>query len=327
MGSRSFALLLVIASPAMTIGGAYAGADAALPPDNTGFGLTIPSRWIDSPELSMLAALGVDFAVMAGILLLNRSFNLIRGLRGAGWLFAALYMLMQGATGAAGQFTGGSLLVLVAIASFFLLYSVYQRPDMARRVLLVFVMLGAGSLIDYGFIPYLIVMAAGCVQMRVMGMRCIIAMLAGTLVPLWVLWAFGLIEPCSFSMPEVVSIFAPESHRPALRLVTATVVVMAAGIVTGLLDMLQVYARNARTRAFFGLFAVTGIMTMILSVIDFNHIYFYAPLLNVCTAFFMTLLYSFRQRGSLGAGTVAISLVTVAFAVLYIWKIINVLMS
>ncbi len=41
----------------------------------------------------------------------------------------------------------------------------------------------------------------------------------------------------------------------------------------------------------------------------------------------MTLLYSFRQRGSLGAGTVAISLVTVAFAVLYIWKIINVLMS
>ena len=68
---------------------------------------------------------------MAGILLLNRSFNLIRGLRGAGWLFAALYMLMQGATGAAGQFTGGSLLVLVAIASFFLLYSVYQRPDMA----------------------------------------------------------------------------------------------------------------------------------------------------------------------------------------------------
>ena len=112
----------------MTIGGAYAGADAALPPDNTRFGLTIPSRWIDSPELSMLAALGVDFAVMAGILLLNRSFNLIRGLRGAGWLFAALYMLMQGATGAAGQFTGGSLLVLVAIASFFLLYSVYQRP-------------------------------------------------------------------------------------------------------------------------------------------------------------------------------------------------------
>ena len=76
----------------------------------------------------------------------------------------------------------------------FLLYSVYQRPDMARRVLLVFVMLGAGSLIDYGFIPYLIVMAAGCVQMRVMGMRCIIAMLAGTLVPLWVLGLLGLLS-------------------------------------------------------------------------------------------------------------------------------------
>ena len=49
--------------------------------------------------------------------------------------------------------------------------------------------------------------------------------------------------------------------------------------------MLQVYARKRAHAGLFGLFAVTGIMTMILSVIDFNHIYFYAPLLNVCTAF------------------------------------------
>ena len=165
-------------------------------------------------------------------------------------------------------------------------------------------MLGAGSLIDYGFIPYLIVMAAGCVQMRVMGMRCIIAMLAGTLVPLWVLWAFGLIEPCSFSMPEVVSIFAPESHRPALRLVTATVVVMAAGIVAGLLDMLQVYARNARTRAFSD--SLPWRHHDHDPVGDRFQSYLFLCTVAQCVhGVFMTLLYSFRQRGSLGAGTVA----------------------
>lgn len=311
---------------AVTVLGYGSDEGGMLPPANRGFGLMSPDRWITVPWLSFVAGIAANFVAMAGIMLLNRSFNLIRGLRGGGLLFAALFMLMQGASPGAGQFTGGSLMVLVALVSFALLYSVYQRSDMTRRVFLVFVMLGAGSLVQYGFIPYFAVMVTGCVQMRVMNMRALIAILSGSLVPVWILWAFGVVSIDSFALPDFVNIFAPGTLRAALPVAAATLVAMIAGCSTGLLDMLQVYARNAKTRALFGLMATTGIMTGVLSVIDFANIEFYLPLLNLTTAFFVTLLFSFRPRGALGSGTVAISLLTIAFVALYVWKIIAILM-
>ncbi|MBD5347217.1 MAG: hypothetical protein HDR92_08850 [Bacteroides sp.] len=325
VGSRSFAVVLIIASVVVTVIGAQTGSVNPVTPPTGGFGLPWPSQWITSPAISLVAALGVDFIAMAGIILLDRTFHIIRGLRGSGLLFAALYMLMQGVLPAAGHFCGGSVMVLVALASIFLLYSVYQSPDL-RRVLLVFVMLGAGALVDYGFVPYILVMAVGCIQMRVMGLRAIVAILAGTLVPLWVLWNFGCVKMGDFVVPGFIDNFDLGSLRNVIPSIAATGVVILTGCATGLLDMLQVYARNARTRAFFGLFAVTGIMTGLLCVIDFEHISFYAPLLNLTTAFFVTLLYSFRQRNSLGAGTVAISVLTLLFGGFYIWKTIVSLM-
>lgn len=291
--------------------------------DSRGFGLTSPAGWFADPWVSSGAGMCVNILVMTGIIIINRTFNLLRGLPRGGLLWASLFMLMQAGVPFGGRFSGGSLLSLVAIISIGLLYSVYQQPGLTRRVLLVFVLLGAGSLVQYGFIPYLAVMTIGCVQMRVMSLRTLIAIVAGTLVPLWVLWCFGVVSPENFSLPLFQNIFTPGTLMAALPVAVATLLSMMAGCGAGLADMLQVYARNARTRAFFGLIASTGIMTGVLSVIDFGNIEFYLPLLNITTAYFVTQLYSFRPRGAMGAGTVAIVMLTVLFLALYIWRIID----
>lgn len=323
IGSRSYALLLILASVVITVAGWGAGSRVLLPVEGRGFGFAAPWEWLPSRGLSLAAALACDLAVVAGIFIINRNFNLIRGLRGGGLLFAALYMMMEGVAPSAGHFSGGNLLVLVVLASIFLLYSVYQSHGLTRRVLLVFAMLGAGSLVSYGFMPYILVMAAGCVQMRVMNLRTLIAIVAGTLVPAWILWSFGVISFDGFAVPAPsVILSSPDIMLTMPLAVGATLVAVVAGFASGLLDMLQVYARNARTRAFFGLMAVTGLMTCILSVADFANVAFYAPLLNLTTAFLATLLYSFHPRGSLGAGTVVITVLTILYLALYIWKII-----
>lgn len=321
VGSRGFALLLVVASIAITLLGYSPSGANLLQPEGSAFGLPSPALWFTSPLASFIAALVADLIAMALIIMLVRKYNLIRDLRGGGMLMGAIYMLLEGARPAAGHFFGSHLLLLVVIASIFILYSLYQRYDLNRRILLIFVMLGTGVLFDYGFLPYLVVMVLGCAQMRVLNLRSLVAIVAGTFTPLWLLFAFGLIDFSRFEVPDFINILMPGNLSSALRLTAAALVAVVTAIFTGFLDMLQIYARNARTRAFFGLIAITGIMTALMCIVDFKHIDFYVPLLNFATAYFVTLLYSLRRRGSLGAGTVAIVILTLAFIVFYIWKI------
>lgn len=327
IGSRSFAMVLIVASVAVTVAHGLSGAGPLITAGPGGFGLPWPEQWLTSPAWSLAATLGLELLILTAIIQLNRGFNLIRGLPAGSMLWGALFMLFQSASPGAGSFTGGLIMALGALIATALLYSVYQQPLLTRRILLVFVMLGAGSLFEYGCIPYFAVLVIGCIQMRVMNPRTIIAIVAGTLVPAWILVAFGLIELNRFIMPMPVSIFAHGSLEAALPTVVTALVTIAACLFTQMLDMLQIYARNARTRAFFGLIATAGLMTSVLCVIDFGNIGFYTPLLNLTTAYFVTLLFSLRKRGATGPGTTLIALLTLIFIGLCLWTFTASLMS
>lgn len=284
-------------------------------------GLPSPAEWLTDPTISFILAVALELCAMVGILLMVRAFNLMRGLRGGGLLMAGLFMMMQGASPSAERFSGGSLLAIVIITSVIALYSIYQRADGNQRIFLVFFLLGAGGLVQYGFIPFIPVMILGCFQMRVISLRAVVAILSGLLVPLWILWGFGVITFDTLTLPRFVNLFAPETFSNALIIAAATSAAILLGASTGLLDMVLIYARNAMTRARFGLMALIGLTAGILAIIDFGNILFYSTILNLSTAYFMTLLFSLRSRNQMGAGTVVIALSTLLFAALYIWKL------
>lgn len=319
VGSRSFALTIIVASIAVTVAHGLSGAGSLVTAGPGGFGLPGPGKWLGDTVWSLIAAIGLELLILTAITQLNRGFNLIRGLPAGSMLWGAMFMLFQSASPGAGSFSGGLVLALVAVVSTALFYSVYQQPLLTRRILLIFVMFGAGVLFDYGCIPYFAVLVIGCIQMRVMNLRTIIALVAGTLVPAWVLGSFGLIELDRFITPVPVNIFASGSLASALPVVVTALVTITACCFAQLLDMLQIYARNARTRAFFGLIATTGLMTSALCIIDFGNIEFYTPLLNLTTAYFVTLLFSLRKRGATGPGTTLIAFLTLIFIGLCLW--------
>lgn len=319
IGSRSFAMIIILASIAVTVAHGLSGAGSLVDPGQGGFGLPGPGSWLTDPVWSLAAATGTELLILTAITQLNRGFNLIRGLPAGSLLWGALFMLLQAASPGAGSFSGGLILAFVATVTTALFYSVYQQPLLSRRILLIFVMFGTGVLFDYGCIPYFAVLVIGCIQMRVMNARTIIALVAGTLVPAWLLTAFGLIELDRFIVPVPVNIFAPASLASALPAVVTALVTIAACFFAQLLDMLQIYARNARTRAFFGLIATAGLMTAALCIIDFGNIAFYTPLLNLTTAYFVTLLFSLRKRGATGPGTTLIAFLTLIFIGLCLW--------
>lgn len=321
--SRVFAvMLIVIAAGAMLAGVPDAPAAAVR---DCGLGLPSPSEWFASPQVSLWVNFGAELLALLGIALINRAFNLFRGLHGGALLMGALYMFMQGATDMSSRFSGGTLLALLVLVAVAALFSIYQRPDGNRRIFLVFALFGAGALTQYGFLPYLLVLMLGVVQMRVMSPRAIIAILAGIATPVWIMWGSGLVQLHPLPPDMFARLFDPGLLRADMLVAAAGVVALFGGFLTGMLDMVQIYARNAITRARFGLLASTGILTGILCIVDFGNIGFYLPLLNLTTAFFATLLFSLRPRGAMGAGTVAVALLTLLFAALYVWKTIDLL--
>lgn len=323
--SRAFAATLIVISLTATL--AAGTSMTVLPERDCGFGLTSPAHWIAAPGLSLWVNIAAELLMLAAIALINRAFNLFRGLRGGALLMGALFMFMQGASGAASHFSGGSVLALLLLISVAALFSIYQRHDGNRRIFLIFALFGAGALTQYGFLPYLAVLILGVVQMRVMGPRALIAILSGAAAPLWILCGSGLMELRPLSADMFADFFEPALYHTDIFVTVASAAAILCGFFSGLLDMVQVYALNAVTRARFGLIAATGLLTGILCIADFGNIGFYLPLLNLTTAFFVTLLFSLRPRGGAGAGSVAVALLTLLFSALYIWKITDLLVS
>ncbi|MCM1029056.1 MAG: hypothetical protein NC342_05585 [Pseudoflavonifractor sp.] len=317
LSSRAFAITLILASLAMTLAcfAPWTDLDAA-----RGLGLPSPDGWIASPTLSLAAALLTELAVVAGIMLANKAFNLLRGFRNGSLLWSGLFMLFQGASPASAHFGGGYLLLVCVMSSIAILYTCYQQPGATRSVFSVFLLIGAGAMVADGFIPYILVMALGCMQMRVMTPRGAVAMLAGLAVPPWLLWAFGLWTP-SYNPPDISLFLQPEMLRRLIYPAIMMGMTLLLGLFTGLLDMVNIYARNAMTRARFGIMAATGIMTGLMCVADFSNIDLYTPLLNATTAYLITLLFSLRQRAAFGPGAAALLFASLSYLILYIWRL------
>lgn len=251
-------------------------------PGSPGLWLTGPDRWISDPVISWIISVAASCAIGFLMALVNKVFNLLRTVSVA---FVGYFMVMQAATPMAlTGFDGGELLALTALVCMSLLYSVYQEPQMTQRIFLLFFLIAGGSVVEYGFALYIPVFLLGCYQMRVLVPRTVIAAIVGLLVPVWILWGFGVIDPACIMippMPDPVLIFNRSEAIPQAISVGLTLV---AGLYFGSANVIKVIALNARSRAFNGLLSAIGAFTGLLCILDFTNVAFYVTLLNACTA-------------------------------------------
>lgn len=312
--SRGFTWLLVI----LALGASYmALSDAwpSRPQAASGLWLPSPDLWTDSPSLSWLLSAAISCGVGLMMVLVNRLFNLLRTVSVA---FVGYFMVMQAATPyALTCFDGGELLALVVMVCMTLMFSIFQSYDVTRRVFLVFFLLAAGAVVDYGFALYVPLFFLACYQMRVFKLRNLLAGVVGLATPLWILWGFGVIHLSGLTLPAA-PVPAEIFRRPeALPMSLSVVVTLVAGLYFGSANIIKVMALNARSRAFNGLLSSTGVFTGLLCIIDFSNIAFYVTLLNCCTAMQAGLymrIYASRRA------YVPLSVMLVAYGGCYILK-------
>lgn len=313
--TRGFALLMLLTGILAIVLAYVTGATHSYAQPR-GFLYPSPSQWIADPAWSTAAACLLDALAFLMLFVMNRTFNMVRD---AGYLPAGMFMVLQGASAVyTGSFSGGTLMMIVLLIGIALFFTIYQQPQQTRRILAVFTLLGAGALTQYGFVPYVLVFIVGCFQMRVMNMRALIALLAGLLVPAWIVLGSGLEPLGALRWPEFVNPFADGLSMIDAALLAGVAISLITGLVCGVMNMMTVFTRNARTRAFNGLIACAGIVTGAMCVADFTNLTFYIPALNITTAYQVGFFYSVRRNKP---ARIAIVVLCALYAATYLWSL------
>lgn len=296
---------------------AFFSGKVSSPSGNIGMWIPSPNEWVVNPVANMCC--GVAVSLCCGVLLwcINKIYNLLRTVSP---LYVGLFAISMAASPSLlVNLNGGGVLALCVLACVLLMYAVYKNPEMTKQVYLIFFVLGCGGLCDRAFIPFVPVFIVVCAQMRVLTWRVFMAIFMGLLSPLWILWAFGLIEFGDFVLPlpslDIMSVLSV-ANIPTLVCVGVT---LLTGFILGTTVLVRFISFNARSRAFFSVVSLIGIVSGVLCIIDFGCINSYLPLLDACTAIqaglFMRLYENRRAY-------IVILCMIVAYISLYVWSIV-----
>lgn len=250
--------------------------------EQKGLGLPSANSWITSAAISTTLNLILVIATTLMMILLNKRYNIIRSISS---LYATAFIVMQlSIPGLAGQLYDGTILCLTVLLSTFILFSTFGRHNETRSIFLIFCMLSLGALTQYAYALFIPAFIIGCIQMRTLTFRGLLAAGIGIFTPLWILWGLGIIRLNEINIPSITSAISPLSLNDTMRLTSTIGFTILVTVVTGVANFMKIYGYNSRARAFNGFFGILTISTIILMFVDFSNIAVYIPLLNCCAA-------------------------------------------
>ena len=313
-GKSATALVMIVASLCALF--AWQQGAVAHISDYLGLGLPAPDSWLPFTPLTTLVNMGLNLLVALLFIYINRSYNILRSLTALpGTMFLAMQIAIPTVTG---QFYGGTLLVLVALWCISLMFSVYAEPRGQQRVFLIFFLLSAAAFTQAAFMLYLPVMVIGCLQMRILNLRTVIATILGIITPPWILFGFGIIDPRHIVWPELVMSWSGFDPMEMAQAMTVTLVTVTTGVVFTVANLLKILSYNSRIRAFNGFLTIMEIFTAIFILLNFNNFTFYIPLLNCLVAYQVGHFFTYRRSKR---SYIPILLLMLVFFGLYVWGV------
>ena len=284
---------------------------------NDGFGFPSFNEWIANGEISLFVGLGICALQAFLLIYINRRFNLLRTVSP---LFAGTFVIMQCALPSVlGQVSDGSLLCLLVLLAVIPLYASFQKPERTRSIYLVFCILAFGSLSDYSYLAYMVAFFMGCLQMRCLSFRGVLAMVLGLITPLWILVGFGVVNPLEFKLPQMTGLLDELDLNELIQIIVYTGVTLIIGCVLGVWNLIKIYGYNARARAYNGFWTVLSGITLLMLFVDYTHWFIYIPMLNCCTAVQIGHFFAINQ---MKRGYFPVVCFIIVYGAIYLWNFV-----
>ncbi len=283
LNSRPFAVITVMVG--LVLASIGAEQSAYVPGlSEGGFVFPSPDVWFRAGTVRVLLNILLLIANILMLEELNRNFNLLRT---SSLLFLAIFSVMECATPSiVGELTSGLLLNLTVLGIMATFYTLYQQPGLTRRVFLCYFMLSALCMCDYIYVIYILAFLPAFSQMRVNSSRMMLAVLLGIITPWWIVWAGGLMPASAPHMPDMSTLFDANNGNPQERIVTICTVGITVifCFLLSVINMINIYAYNAKSRAFGGLLTTLSLITALATLVNFANATHYLSLLNCLTA-------------------------------------------
>lgn len=284
--------------------------------DNDGFVFNSPAQWFSSPLTSLAVNFIVELAVIGIMIFINKVYSIPRSITLS---YAVFFAVLQTATPEiSARFYSGSLLCLLIAFCMAMMFASFANAGAQRRVFLIFLSLSAASTVQYAFLVYVPVFLIACAQMRIFGLRTVIAALLGLLTPWCLLLGFDIISPAQINLPQFENPFVSLGSNIGLALALTAALTATVTITAYALSWLKLMTYNAVMRGCNGLLSLITFVTILAMAIDFTNFIAYMPLLNFCCA--MMLGHLFVIRNSPKAWISIISIVIIYYCLLS-WRI------
>ncbi len=310
-GVALFSILAIVATLY-----AYFNANVVLPLGDKGFGIPSAVQWLPVGALSMMASLSLNLLIIFLMMLLNKTFNLLRSITP---VHAAVFMILQMAIpDFMCTLYDGTIMTVVVLLCSILLFSTYCDADNTPRVFLIFFSLTLCAFTQYAYLPLLPVFFIGCIQMRIMQWRTFLAAGIGVIAPIWLLFGFGIITTDDLAMPRIASVFVSLDIYEAIYMIVTAALTVLLCISMWVLNLMRVIGFNMQTRAYNGFFALLSLAVIVLILVDYGNFEVYVPLLNCCTAFQVAHFVTVRRSKY---GYLWLVGLLVIYATLYLWGV------
>lgn len=187
------------------------------------------------------------------------------------------------------------LMLIVNLICLDILMRSYASQNATTSMFAVATYLSVGSMIEYAFVPFILVYPVMGMMCKVMRVKEWVAYLMGLVAPYWVVMGFGLRTISDFRLPDLPMQLPWEGGGEHLIFVYISLGTM---ILTGLLMMVNnsmlIYAGNMRVRTFNNMINLLGFLCTVCMIADFDNMGAY--LATLCFAVSVQIANFFAMR-------------------------------
>ena len=249
------------------------------------YGLCLPSP--DSWGFERIWSWCVNTLLIAGITILlyliNQTYNFIRTTEPA---LIALFMVMAASGPWFTESINTSVLLCMAnVICLGIIFGTYDSHNATQEMFILGVVVGFGSMVQYGFLPMAAVYFLWALFMKVLRLKETLAFMAGIICPYWISLGIGWLHFSDLHFPSLTPLFSI-SEDPSEFFVLLSGIAIAAGLgfVLTCINTIKLYAGNSKVNSMNLCVSTLGAGSLICILVDFDNIHAYVITLYMTCA-------------------------------------------
>ena len=186
------------------------------------------------------------------------------------------------------------VMLIVNLVCLDIMMKSYNAENATTSMFAIATYLSVGSMVQYAFLPLMIIYPVMAIMAKVMRIKEIVAFCMGLVAPYWVALGFGLISLSDFRIPQFLADMPNADGNYLLMVFISLCTLALVGTIMMINNSMLIYAGNMRVRTFNNMINLLGFSCAVLMLVDFDNFGAYAS--SFCFAVSVQISNFFAMR-------------------------------